>query len=136
MIANLKEVKTVTKHISCNFKCNVNSTACNSNQNRITKRVNVSINIIIYAKKITVGILAHVFVENNKHLKSVATTSACDEIISVMDIVSKEVTNTIGTNVLISSNDKQIRYEMKGTLSGLRQFLAIENPLKMMKNAF
>ena len=106
MIANLKEVKTVTKHISCNFKCSVNSTACNSNQNRITKRVNVSINIIIYAKKITVGILAHVFVENNKHLKSVATTSACDEIISVMDIVSKEVTNTIGTNVLISSNDK------------------------------
>ena len=25
---------------------------------------------------------------------------------------------------------------IKGALSGLRQFLAIENPLKMMKNAF
>ena len=25
---------------------------------------------------------------------------------------------------------------IKGTLSGLRQFLATENPLKMMKNAF
>ena len=98
----------------------------------------MNINIIICAKNIAVGILAHVFVENNKHLKSVATTSAiaCDEIISVMDIVSKEATSTIGTNVLISSNDKQIRYEMKGTLSGLRQFLTTESPLKMMKNPF
>ena len=28
------------------------------------------------------------------------------------------------------------QYMLKGALSGLRQFLAIENPLKMMKNAF
>ena len=27
-------------------------------------------------------------------------------------------------------------YMLKGTLSGLTQFLATENPLKMMKNAF
>ena len=27
-------------------------------------------------------------------------------------------------------------YYLKGTLSGLRKFLAIESPLKMMKNAF
>ena len=27
-------------------------------------------------------------------------------------------------------------FKVKGTLSGLRQFLAAESPLKMMKNAF
>ena len=30
---------------------------------------------------------------------------------------------------------KIIDYHIKGALSDLRQFLAIENPLKMMKNA-
>ena len=28
------------------------------------------------------------------------------------------------------------RVKFKGALSGLRQFLAIENPLKLMKNSF
>ena len=32
MIANKNEVKTMTKHISCDFKCKLNSTTCNSNQ--------------------------------------------------------------------------------------------------------
>ena len=29
-----------------------------------------------------------------------------------------------------------LNYSFKGALSGLRQFLALESPLKMMKNAF
>ena len=33
------------------------------------------------------------------------------------------------------ANNVQVK-EFKGTLSGLRQFLATESPLKMMKNAF
>ena len=32
MITNKNEVKRMTKHISCYFKCNFNSTICNSNQ--------------------------------------------------------------------------------------------------------
>ena len=31
MITNKNEAKTMTKHISCDFKCNFNSTTCNSN---------------------------------------------------------------------------------------------------------
>ena len=39
--------------------------------------------------------------ENSKYLKSIADTSVikCDEIISVMDIVSTKKTNTMATNV-------------------------------------
>ena len=33
-------------------------------------------------------------------------------------------------------NSKRCKDNLKGALSGLRQFLAIESPLKMMKNAF
>ena len=32
MITNKTEAKTMTKHISCNCKCKLNSTTCNSNQ--------------------------------------------------------------------------------------------------------
>ena len=54
IIKNKKEAKIKTKHISCNCKCKFNST--------IMKHVNVNIKIIVHAKKIIVGILAHVFV--------------------------------------------------------------------------
>ena len=32
MLTNKNEAKTMTKHISCDCKCKLNSTACNSNQ--------------------------------------------------------------------------------------------------------
>ena len=32
MIINKNEVKAMTEHISCDFKCKFNSTICNSNQ--------------------------------------------------------------------------------------------------------
>ena len=35
-----------------------------------------------------------------------------DEIISVMDIVSTEMTNTIATNGSINSDDKKVRYKI------------------------
>ena len=31
---------------------------------------------------------------------------------------------------------QKVKFSIKGALSGLRQFLAAESPLKMMKNAF
>ena len=36
----------------------------------------------------------------------------CDEIISVMDIVSTKMTNTIETNVSMNSDDKRVRYKI------------------------
>ena len=36
----------------------------------------------------------------------------------------------------IRLNDHSFKSGFKGAFSGLRKFLAIENPLKMMKNAF
>ena len=31
MITNKNEVKTMTKHVSCDYKCRFNNTKCNSN---------------------------------------------------------------------------------------------------------
>ena len=37
---------------------------------------------------------------------------ACDEIISVMDIISTKMINTMATNVSIDSDDKKVRYKI------------------------
>ena len=49
--------------------------------------------------------------ENIKYLKSIAHTSLIvfDEIISVMDIVSTEKTNTIATNGSINCDSENVR---------------------------
>ena len=49
--------------------------------------------------------------DNRKYLKSIADTSviACDEIISVMDIVSTKMTTTIETNISINFHTKKGR---------------------------
>ena len=36
----------------------------------------------------------------------------------------------------LKNDEKRFLFHLTGTLSGLRQFLAAEGPLKMMKNAF
>ena len=52
--------------------------------------------------------------ENSKYLKSIAGTSVitCDEIMSVMDIESTKMTNTIATNVTINIHTKKERYKI------------------------
>ena len=62
VITNKNEAKTMAKHISRDCKCKFNSTTCNSNQKWNNKHVNVNVKIMISAKKIIVGILAHIFV--------------------------------------------------------------------------
>ena len=49
---------------------------------------------------------------NSKYLKSIADTSviACDEVISVMDIVSTEKTNTIAKKVPRNCHGKKVSY--------------------------
>ena len=65
MITNKNKAKTMTKDISCDckykFNCSCNTTIIQI-KNRIIKHVNASVKIIVSAKKITVGILANVFV--------------------------------------------------------------------------
>ena len=52
--------------------------------------------------------------EDDKHLKSIADTSVvtCDEIISVMDIASTKMTNTVATTVSINSDIEKVRYKI------------------------
>ena len=63
MITNKNKAKKMTKDISCDCKCKFNC-SCNTTiiqiKNGIMKHVNASVKIIVSAKKITVGILAHV----------------------------------------------------------------------------
>ena len=65
MITNKNKAKKMTKDISCDCKCKFNC-SCNTTiiqiKNGIMKHVNASVKIIVSAKKITVGILGHVFV--------------------------------------------------------------------------
>ena len=69
----------------------------------------MKVKIIVSTKKVIVGILAHVLMRIAKYLKSIADTSVItyDEIISIMDIVSTKMTNTLATDVLINSNCKK-----------------------------
>ena len=62
MITNKNEAKAMTKHISCDCKCKFNSQHVIQVKNWLTKHVNVSVKIIVSAKKIIHGILVHVFV--------------------------------------------------------------------------
>ena len=56
--------------------------------------MNVNVKVIVNAKRIKVGILAHVFLR----IANMAMLE-CDEMITVMDIVATKITNTIATNV-------------------------------------
>ena len=63
MITGINESKTLTKHISCEWKCKLDETKCNSIIDGIRINVNVSVKTIIYVKKSMFGILLHVIVK-------------------------------------------------------------------------
>ena len=56
MITNKNEAKTMTKHISCDCKCNPIVQHVIQIKNGIIKHVNVNVKVIVSAKKIIVGI--------------------------------------------------------------------------------
>ena len=60
--ANKNQTKAITEHISCDCKCKFNSTTCNSNQKWNNETSQFKCKSIISAKKIIVGMIAHVFV--------------------------------------------------------------------------
>ena len=62
MIAIKNEAKLLVKHISCDCKCKFNSTSCSSNQTCSNEIFQCKYKSYSTCKKITVGILAQVFV--------------------------------------------------------------------------
>ena len=69
----------------------------------------MNVKMIKRATMIMSGILAQ---ENSNYLKSIVDTSviAYGQTISVMDIASTKMTNTLATNVAISCHNKKERY--------------------------
>ena len=108
------KLKKMIKHISCNCKCKFSSTTYNSNQKWNSKTCQCECKNYRTFKKDYSWYPSTCICENSKYLKSIDDTSviACDEIISVMHIVSTKMTNTIGTNVSINSDDKKVRYKI------------------------
>ena len=86
----------MTKHISHNRKWKFNGTTCNSNQKWNNKTCQCECKIYRTCKKDYSWSPSACFCEKGKYLKSIPDTSviACDEIVSVMDIVSTKMTNS------------------------------------------
>ena len=101
------------KYISCDCKCKFNSTTCNSSQKWNNKACQCECKNYRKCKKHYSWNSSKCICENSKYLKSISDTSviACNEIISVMDITSTKMTNTIATNVTKNCHSKKIIYK-------------------------
>ena len=60
IITETNELKTLTKHISCEYKCKFDGRKCNSDQWWITINVDVSAKNVMYAKNIKFRIILRV----------------------------------------------------------------------------
>ena len=87
----------MAKHILCDCKCKFNSTTCNLNQKWNNKTCQCECKNYCQCKKDYSWNPSKCICENSKYPKRTANTSVieCDEIISVMDIVSSKKTNPI-----------------------------------------
>ena len=63
MITGINELKTLTKHISCECKCEFDGQKCNSINGGIMINFDVSVKYVVYVKKILFGIHLHVTVK-------------------------------------------------------------------------
>ena len=90
MITNKNEAKAMARYISCDYKCNVNSTTCNSNKKWNDKTCQCKCKNYRTCKNDYSWNPSTCFCENSKYLKIIADTSVTeyDEIIIVMDNVS------------------------------------------------
>ena len=75
MITNKKEAKTMTKHISWDFKCKSNSTTCNSNRKWSNETCHCECKNYRTYKKDYSWNPRTCICENDKYLKSIADTS-------------------------------------------------------------
>ena len=113
VITYKNEAKTLAKHIiSCDCKCKFNSETCNSNEKLNNKTCQCTCKSYCKCKKHYSWNPSTRICENSKYLKIIADTSVikCDEIISIMDIVSTKMTNTIAIIVTKNCQNKKVRY--------------------------
>ena len=89
MITNKNEAKTMVKDISCDFRCKLNSTTCNSNQKSNNDACQREFQKYRKCKKDYSWNHSKCICQNVKHLKHIADDSLvmCDEIKYDMDIV-------------------------------------------------
>ena len=102
MITGINELKTFTKHISCECKCNLDGTKCNSNQWWNNNKCWCECKKVQVCEKGYVWNPATCNCENGKHSASIADDSAiiCDKVIESYE----EEIKTISTNF----NEKNI----------------------------
>ena len=91
-----KQGASKTKCISCDWKCNFNSTTSNSNQKCNNKTFQYESKNICFRKT---DYLSTCLCKNGKCLKSIVDTSviACVEIRHNIDIVSTKIANALAT---------------------------------------
>ena len=67
--------------------------------------------------------------EDSKYLKRIADTSVimCDEITSVMDLVSTKMTNNISTNVTKNCHSKKIKISLCFAYSFFTDYITADN---------
>ena len=110
------DAKTIAKHISYDCICKFNSTTWNSNsaQKWTNETCQCECKNCSTCKKYYSWNPSICICENSKYLISIADTSvnAWLEIISVTDIASTKMTNTIATNMSKNSDDKKVRYKI------------------------
>ena len=87
----------MTEHISCDCKCTLNITTCNSDQNWNNRTCQCECKNYCKCKENYSTCIC----ENSKYSKIIVDTSVtdCDKIVIVIDIMSTKKTNTIATNV-------------------------------------
>ena len=89
----------MVEHISCHFKCKVNRTISNSNQQWNNKTYQCECKNYHKCSKDDSSNPNTRISENSRYFKTIAdmSVSECDKIIFVMDIVSTKEINTIAT---------------------------------------
>ena len=83
----------MTKHNSCDCKCKLNSTTCNSDQKWNSKTYQCECKLYHKCKNDFSWNFSTCICENSKYLKSIADTSVieCDKTITVINIVSAKL---------------------------------------------
>ena len=104
MITNKNEAKTMTNHVSCDFKCNFNSTTCNSNQIWNNDTCQYECKSYCTCKKNYSWNPSTCICESDTYLESMADWM---NFIDRVDIVSTKMTNTTTTNVSTNSDGKK-----------------------------
>ena len=109
---NVLPLKTCVSKDDC--KCKFSSATCNSAQKCNNETCQCEYKNFRTHKKDYSWNPSTCICEKSKYLKNIADTSviACDEIISVMDIASTKMTNTIATNVSVNCHNKKVRYKI------------------------